>query len=292
VPRDVTYETKKGNVFEDAQYHYSWKKHKDSFNHFFSTIKENKSLGDYSPHYSNRELLSRTIKKSLYIVIPALLISFIFGVLKGIVDYCLSNNKIWSIPTHGTTWLFLSIPDFFVVIVIQILLMYLYNIGLLPHITLFGSENFENVILCIIYLSIYPLYYTARVTYSSLEEEEGKDYILTAYSKGLSFKKVVYIHMTRNAIIKVLQHLNTVSLFVLSNLFIIEKFTDYRGAGFYFMQVIYPGASFTVGQTKDLNNASLAISYTIIFTFIILIVHLVTQTCSYLISPYEQENEL
>ncbi|QCJ40654.1 ABC transporter permease subunit [Bacillus sp. S3] len=292
MPRDVTYETSTGNVFEDAGYHYSWTTHKDSFMNFFSYIKENKSLGDYRPGYPNSELLSRTLKKSLYIVLPALFLSYLFGVLKGMLDYRLSKYKIWSFPTRASTWLFLSIPDFFVVVGIQLSLMYLYGIGLLPHITLFGSENFENIILCIIYLSIYPFFYTAKMTYSSLEDEEGKDYIRTAYSKGVSFKKVVYIHIFRNAIIKILQHLNTISLFVLSNLFIIEKFTAYRGAGFYFMEAVYPGASFAVGQSMDLGNASLTISYTIIFTFIILIIHLISQTCNYLITPYDQEEEV
>ncbi len=291
MPRDVTYETSTGNVFEDAQYHYSWAKHKDSFITFFSYLEDNKSLGDYRPGYPNSELLSRTLKKSLAIVLPALILSFTFGVLKGMMDYRFSKYKLWSYPAKGATWLFLSIPDFFVVVGIQLLLMFLYSIGLLPHITLFGSDNFENVILGIIYLSIYPLIFTAKMTYTSLEEEEGKDYIRTAYSKGMSFKKVVYIHIFRNAIIKILQHLNTISLFVLSNLFIIEKFTAYRGAGFYFMEAVYPGASFVVGQSKDLGNAALAISYTVIFTLIILMVHLLSQTCNYFLTPYDPEED-
>ncbi|MFK9092694.1 ABC transporter permease subunit [Bacillus salipaludis] len=291
MPRDVSYETSTGNVFENAEYHYSWTKHKDSFVNFFSFIKENKSLGEYMPGYPNSELLSRTLKKSLSIALPALFLSFIFGVLKGMMDYHLSKFKLWNIPNKGATWLFLSIPDFFVVIGIQLLLMFLYSIGFLPHITLFGSESFENIILCIIFLSIYPLFYTAKITYTSLEDEEGKDYIRTAYSKGVSFKKVVNIHIFRNAIIKILQHLNTISLFVLSNLFIIEKFTAFRGAGYYFMEAVYPGASFAVGQNKDLGNASLAISYTVIFTFIILLVHLISQTYNYFLTPYDLEEE-
>ncbi|MED4206882.1 ABC transporter permease subunit [Neobacillus mesonae] len=291
MPRDVTFETTTGNVFTGVEYHYSFTKHKDSFIDFFAYIKDNKSLGEYMPHYPNSELLSRTMKKSLYIAIPALVLAFFLGVLKGILDYRLSKYKFWSAPSNGATWLFLSIPDFFVVVCIQIVLMYLYNIGLLPHITLFGSENFENIILCIIYLTIYPLFYIAKMTYTSLEDEEGKDYIRTAFSKGVPYKKVVYIHIFRNAIIKILQHLNTIALFVLSNLFIIEKFTDYRGAGFYFLKVVLPGTTFAVGQGRDLGNASLAISYTIIFTFIILLVHLISQICHYFLTPYDLQEE-
>lgn len=291
IPRDVEYKSTAAGVFQKATYNYSIEKHIASFNDLYSYIKENNSLGRYSDYYTVEDILVKTIKMSAKTVIPALILAFILGILKGILDQRLSLRK-WGIIGKGTTWILLSIPDFFLVVTLQVSLMFLFDLGLAPHIDLFGSDDKDNVMMAIIYLMIYPLFYMASITSSAIEEEAGKDYIRTARSKGIMENIIVYRHILANASVKIFRHLNTIVLYMLSNLFIIERFTDYRGAGYYFLKTVFQGSHFAVGSNQNLGLPSLAISYTLIFTAFILIIHIISQAAVYKLTPFELGDKL
>jgi oligopeptide transport system permease protein len=291
IPRDVEYESNDSGVFKGVTYTYSFEKHKNEFTGLYSYIKENKSLGNYSPDYTVEEILFKTLKRSAMTIIPALVLGYLLGVLKGIFDHRLSRYK-WGLFGKGSTWFFLSLPDFFIVITLQIILMNLYHMGLAPHIDLFGSDEIDNIFMQIIYLMIYPVFYMATITSSAIEEETGKDYIRTAKSKGVKEKTIVYRHILANTKVKILRHFNTVVLYMLSNLFIIERFTDYRGAGYFFLNTIYLGPIFAVGSDRNLGMPTLAISYTLIFTAFILIVHIISLAAVYKSTPYEIGDKL
>lgn len=291
IPRDVVYESTEAGVFKGATYTYSFEKHKNEFAGLYSYIMENKSLGNYSPDYTVEEILMKTLKRSAMTIIPALVLGFFLGILKGIFDFRLSFRK-WGFFGKGSTWFFLSLPDFFIVITLQIILMNLYYLGLAPHIDLFGSDEIDNVYMQIIYLMIYPVFYMATITSSAFEEETGKDYIRTAKSKGIKEKIIVYRHILANTRIKIFRHFHMIVLYMLSNLFIIERFTDYRGAGYFFLNTIYLGPIFAVGSDRNLGMPTLAIAYTLIFTAFILIVHIISLVAVYKSTPYELGDKL
>jgi oligopeptide transport system permease protein len=282
MPRDVTYDATEAGVFQDAHYVYSFEKHMQSFKDFFTFIKENKSLGNYNSYYTIEDILVESIPKSFIIVLLALLLGFIFGLLKGMLDYRLSISR-WTIFGKGSTWFFLSIPDFFIVISLQLGLMFLFDIGLFPYVDVFGSDKVDNFIMAIIYLMIYPLFYIAKVVSTCFEAEERKDYIRTARSKGISYNKILYLHVLWNCWITILTNLSTISLYMLSNLFIIEKFMGYKGAGYYFFSAVTPGAMVYVGGGRDLGLANMAIAFTLIFTLFILIVHIISHISIYIL---------
>ena len=291
IPRDVEYKSTDAGVFQGATYNYSFERHKASFIDLYTYIKENNSLGKYSDYYTVEGILLKTIKMSAKTVIPALILAFFLGILKGLLDHRLSQRK-WGFIGKGTTWFFLSIPDFFLVVTLQISLMFLFDLGLTPHIDLFGSDDKDNVMMVIIYLMIYPLFYMASITSSAIEEEVGKDYIRTARSKGLKENIIVFRHILANASVKIFRHLNTIVLYMLSNLFIIERFTDYRGAGYYFLKTVYQGSQFAVGSDQNLGLPSLAIAYTLVFTAFILVIHIISLAAVYKLTPFELGDKL
>jgi oligopeptide transport system permease protein len=291
MPRDVSYEATDAGVFQDAQYVYSFKKHMQSFKEFFVFVKENQSLGNYNSYYTIEEILAESIPKSFSIVILALLLGFILGLFKGMIDYRLSISR-WTIFGKGSTWFFLSIPDFFIVISLQLGLMFLYDLGLFPYVDVFGSDKPDNFIMAIIYLMIYPLFYIAKVVSASFEAEERKDYIRTAKSKGISYNKILYLHVLWNCWVTILTNLSTISLYMLSNLFIIEKFMGYKGAGYYFFSVVTPGAMVYVGGVRDLGLANMAIAFTLIFTLFILLVHIISHISIYLLDKNRMEESV
>jgi oligopeptide transport system permease protein len=291
LPRDVSYISTDAGEFVDIEYEYSLEKHKAQFVSFYTYIIENKSLGIFSHDYTVEEIIIKTVKRSAMTVIPALLLGYFLGILKGIFDHRMAIRK-WGVFGKGSTWFFLSLPDFFIVITLQIILMDLFNLGLAPHIDLFGSDDRDNVIMQIVYLTIYPLFYMAAITSSAIEEETGKDYIRTARSKGIREKIIVYRHILANARVKIIRHFNTMVLYLLSNLFIIEKFTDYRGAGYYFLNTVYLGPAFAVGSNRDLAMPAMAIAYTLIFTAFILMVHIISLVAVYKSTPYDLGDKL
>lgn len=120
--------------------------------------------------------------------------------------------------------------------------------GWIPHIKIYGSDSIDNYLICILFLSIYPFFYVANITYTSFKEEESNDYIRTAKSKGIHTFKILYIHILKNCMPTILSHTNTVILYILSNLFIVERLTDFRGAAFYFWESVRYSPMFAVGQ--------------------------------------------
>jgi oligopeptide transport system permease protein len=275
MPRDAEYKTTDAGVFLGAEYVYSFEKHIQAVSHIVNFVIENHSLGMYNDYYSINDILKMSITKSFSVVIPAIIFGFFLGLIKGIIDYKLSFSK-WNIFGRGTTWFFLSVPDFFVVISIQLGLMFLFDKGWFFYVDVFGSDKPDNFIMATIYLMIYPLFYIARIVSTAFEVEERKDYIRTAKAKGITYNKILYKHVLWNCWVTVLTNLSTITLYMLSNLFIIEKFMGFQGAGYYFFSSIFPSAMVFVGGTRDLGVVPLAIAFTLIFTFFILIVHIIS----------------
>jgi len=286
LPRTAEYQTGQGDVFVSAKYDYSLEKHLQQFKEFFHYIKENKGLGTVYNGHSLSEHIGRTFGKSLIITIPALLLGFFLGIAKGIFDYRVRNRK-GRLFGVSTTRFFLSIPDLFFIIVIQILLMELFEWGILPHIKVFGSDHLSVKILCILFLMIYPLFYIANITFFSIRDEQGMDYIRTALSKGTASFTVLYRHVLKNCYVKIVSHTNTITLYTLSNLFIVEFLTSYRGAAVYFYEAVKTPEFFGVGMEFTVQVFPAA-GYIILFTLIIFIANIISQIARGLLSPLER----
>ncbi|MDR4888078.1 ABC transporter permease subunit [Fredinandcohnia sp. QZ13] len=286
IPRDVIYETSKYGDIQKIVYDYSVAQHVGNIKEFFTFLQENHGLGFYSDGDSVESHVLTTSGRSLLLIIPAIFIGFFLGIIKGVIDYLLKNKKTG--VGSGMTWFMLSIPDLFFMIGLQLLLMFLYEIGLFPHIDLYGHEKLENVIVCILFLAMYPLFLIANITYTSLVEEETKDHIRTAKSKGISRFKTITLHMLKNALQKINVNSNTMTLYVLSNLFIVEFLTNYRGAAFYFYKAIAAPRRFVEGTSFHMNTNS-AVGFVFVFTIIILLSNLLFLWLSHLVSPKGKE---
>ena len=287
LPRTADYTAGPRGMFISAKYDYSAQVHVQQFKDFFKYIKDNKGLGTvYNGHSLNENIL-RTFKKSMLITIPALMIGLFLGIAKGVFDFRIRSRrgKLFGVRT---TRFFLSIPDLFLIISLQLLIMEGYEAGILPHIKVYGSEEPSVILLDIIFLAIYPLFYIANITYFSIRDEQGMDYIRTALSKGTSSFKVLYRHVLKNCYVKILSHTNTITLYTLSNLFIVEYLTNYRGAAFFFYETLTSPAMFRTGQQLEIGIYPAA-GYIILFTALIFISKVLSQIARGLISPIERQ---
>ncbi|RLQ93199.1 ABC transporter permease subunit [Falsibacillus albus] len=283
LPADTSYKTGRGHQFAGASYHYTLKKHVENVENFFAYIKDQKGLGRINGEETMWSYISERVVKSMLLVIPALLFGYLLGVAKGVFDFRMKHMRL-SFLGEGSTWLMLSLPDLFLIICIQLGLMFLYSKGLFFHVDLFGSDKMDNYVMGIIFLAIYPVFYIANVTNASLQDEQGQDYIRTAKAKGISSLRLLYVHIMKNSASRILAHANTITLYVLSNLFIVEKLTDFRGAAYYLFNALDRGANFYIGAQHGIDVVPAA-GYTIFFTLMIFGSNAISQVFKIMITP-------
>jgi microcin C transport system permease protein len=70
------------------------------------------------------------------------------------------------------------------------------------------------------------------LTKNSLMETLGQDYVRTAFAKGLSERRVVFVHALRNSLIPLVTGLGHVISLVLAGSFLIEKVFNIDGMGY------------------------------------------------------------
>ncbi|MFC7678727.1 ABC transporter permease subunit [Paenibacillus sp. GCM10028914] len=192
---------------------------------FLADVFLNHSLG-YSRYASETagEAVTRAMGNSLAVIGIALVIGFIFGTSKGIVDYKLSKTR-FNILGKWTTWLFHSMPDFFVLLIVQFFI-----IKHLPFIRFFAVDGWQSMILSAVLVSLYPIVFIANLTSASLEDQEGKLHLLFAKAKGLTNRMILFKHMLRKSMGTLLIQLPTLLVYILSNLLMVEFYRNYPGA--------------------------------------------------------------
>ncbi|TCZ75282.1 ABC transporter permease [Paenibacillus albiflavus] len=204
-----------------------WSQYVENITGFFRELFVNHSLG---PTRDSQITASQTIiqsmNNSIVIIIVALIFGIVFGTLKGILDFKLSNSK-FSILGNWTTWLIQSIPDFMLVLIVQWL-----TIRHLRWIPFFPHGDWSDFILPSILVSIYPIIYLARITSASLATQEGQLYIRVARAKGIKERVILFKHMLYNSMATILTHITPLFVYILSNLLIVEIFSNYPGAAY------------------------------------------------------------
>ncbi|SEJ74461.1 Binding-protein-dependent transport system inner membrane component [Bhargavaea ginsengi] len=286
IPMDTVFEEGRGGSFMGATYDYQIQNHVANIQSFFTYIYETGGLGTDEAGRPIMDQVTSVFLRSMLIFMPAILIGFFVGIAKGIFDFNVRKTQAKFIGQPATIG-FLSVPDIAIIIFIQLMVLLLQSYGLVE-IDLFGHDKIDNVLMNILYLSIYPVMFIANITFKTLETEQGLDYIRTARSKGTGELKILYRHMLKNGLPKILAYSNTMVLYTLSNLFIVEVFTEYRGAAFYMYHTLGSSTNFYVGALVSPNIIS-QIGYIFMFTLVILAFNIVSGVARSAISPLEDE---
>jgi len=167
-------------------------------------------VGDFgisaSQHKAVSEVLAQRVPITLYLSFFSFILSVPLGILLGIIAAVNRGKKIDGILTTFAN-VCSCLPQFF----LSVLFLYLFSIKLhaLPS---FGFtwpwvdfvKSFRQALMPILCLTIGGIASICRQTRSSMLEVIGQDYIRTARSKGLSQKKIIYIHAMKNALIPVI----------------------------------------------------------------------------------------
>jgi peptide/nickel transport system permease protein len=169
----------------------------------------------------DRYLYSMTIFAiSLFI---AVILSYLFMII-----FHVSPKKIKRIILSLST-LIESLPDAFIIISLQLLVILIYkktNI-LVAQIAVFEEDIYLLPIIC---LSIIPTFLLFKAIMFLLKEEESKLYIDLAKMKGLTSLRIFLVHTFRNVLYSLFYRSKIIFSFMLSNLFLIEVVFNMDGA--------------------------------------------------------------
>ncbi|WP_313803118.1 ABC transporter permease [Cytobacillus sp.] len=224
-------------------YSFSWKEYKDNIAQFLQFVWTEKSLGDTRyARVTVEDEIKRYFPNSLKLIIPAFFLSLFLGIWKGVFDYKNKLNRK-NIFGNGMTWLLQSIPDFFIVVCLQWLVIFIF-----PSLRLFSQLNWYGFIVPALLVSIYPMMYMARITSAALSDEEGQYYIQVAKAKGFPMKVVIKRHILRNGLKTILPHMTSLMVHTLSSLLIVEYLIGYEGMAYRLFTALDFNLSFNIGS--------------------------------------------
>jgi oligopeptide transport system permease protein len=230
----------------EMEYHFSWQEYKNNIVEYVQMVWKEKSLGDTRhERVSVGDEIRRFFPNSLKLILPAFFLSLLLGILKGLFDYKNKHNRK-NFLGNGLTWLLQSIPDFFIVICIQWLVIFIF-----PSLKLFSQSNWYGFITPAVLVSIYPMMYLARITSAALSNEDGQFYIQVAKAKGFTMSKVTNRHILRNSLKSIIPHMTSLMIHTLSSLLVVEYLIGYEGIAYRLFTAFGFTTSFNTGSFRS-----------------------------------------
>ncbi len=164
---------------------------------------------------------------SLIIFLTALCISIITGLLITYVTILLPQ-KLYNVVSRIIS-LLESLPDLFIIIVIQFSVIYYFNQTGTLLFPVAGSSQNNTYFLPIFSLALIPSFMIYRINLHLVNEEWKKPYIELAKSKGFNKSYIFFSHVIRNIVPSLFSHSKTIVLYLLSSMVIFEKLFNIYG---------------------------------------------------------------
>lgn len=169
------------------------------------------------------------MKYTIMIAFPAFVLSAIIGIGLGILSAYFRGKWVDNL-VNTIAVLFMAIPSF-------IFALYLIKLaGLIGLPIQFVSpgngtvrEQILSMIMPVTAMTLSSISVILYYTRNELVDVFKQDYIKTALGKGISFKKLIFVHALRNALIPILAALLPSFIGILSGSIIIEKFFNIPG---------------------------------------------------------------
>lgn len=202
------------------------------------TLDLGESLFEYRPV---SEIIGEKLGVALLFGITSVLVSYLVSVILGILKAIYKDGLLDRISTF-LTFVAFSIPE--MVVAITLITVFSVKLDWLPVIGL-HDDNFESFttwqylidlgkhfILPFTCYIIGQFAFLTELQKKSMLDELNKDYVRTAFAKGLSQKQVYFKHAFRNALIPIVTSLRSVLLLFLGGSLIIEMIFTIPGLGY------------------------------------------------------------
>ena len=179
------------------------------------------------------DILAPLFPVSLHLGLMALGLAIVVGGALGILAAINQNGPLDYLCTL-VAMLGVSLPNF--VIAILLITVFVLGLKLIPYTG--GWNQPSDWILPTVTLALGPLGVIARYTRSSMIDVIRSDYVRTAQAKGLPGRRVILVHVLRNALIPPLTILGPIIAAVLTGSPFVELIFRVPGMGRYFFESI------------------------------------------------------
>jgi peptide/nickel transport system permease protein len=241
----------------------------------YVTFLKNVLSGDPGNSFISGAKISDLIRdsgaKTLKLGFAALIITYALAIPLGVAAAWRRN----SLTDQGVRFLAvlgMGIPNFF----LAVLLIQLFALKL-KWLPVAGSEEIKSVILPAVVLAMESMAINMRLMRSSMLEELSKDYVRTLKAKGLTARRVVWVHGLRNALVPVIAFAGIVIPLILGYTLIVEVIFRFEGIGFQLVESI---------QTRDY---ALAQTLALLFTAVVIFSNFLADVGHQLIDPRVRE---
>ena len=173
--------------------------------------------------------------RSLMLLIPAVVLGSSAGVLLGLISGLRPGSR-WAGLASAVSFLGVLLPSF--LLSIFVLLFFVRYVTpafggirfvlIRPDVAVFDPRR---MIAPTMVLAVRPMALVAQITIGALQEVVNRDYIRTAYAKGLRPRTILLRHIVPNITLPVLTGINSSFFYSLSSLLVVEFLFIWRGIG-------------------------------------------------------------
>jgi oligopeptide transport system permease protein len=228
--------------------------------------------GDFGVSYSGQqvsEVLARTFPVTLRLAVMAIAIELILAVVIGTISG-LRKGKVFDNTSLVVALTFVGVPVF----VLAFLGQYFLAIQLGWFRATVGAQNgWFDLLLPAVVLGL-SLYATSmRLTRASVIDTLNQDWVRTAYSKGLSRRRVIPVHVLRNSLIPTITNTATNFGVLLVGATVTEGIFN------------VPGVGNTLYQATIRQEGPTVVSFVTVFVIVYVLVNLVVDLLYGLLDP-------
>jgi ABC-type dipeptide/oligopeptide/nickel transport system permease component len=183
--------------------------------------------------YKNRavhEIIGQAFPVSLHLGCMALAVAIVGGLVLGIAA-AVKQNTLVDYLCSLTAMLSVALPNF--VVAVFFILFFTFFLRLVPT---GGWDTPRQWVLPTLTLALGPMAIIARYTRSTMLDVIRADFVRTARAKGLRERRVVLVHVFKNALIPVLTILGPLCAAVGTGSFFVETIYRVPGLGRFFVE--------------------------------------------------------
>jgi oligopeptide transport system permease protein len=228
--------------------------------------------GDFGTSFSGQpvaDVLAATFPVTIRLALMAVVIEMLVGVGVGLVAG-LRKGKLFDNSSLVMSLLLISTPVFVIAFVAQF--VFAIKLGWAKP-TVSGGAGFAELILPAIVLATLGVAYIVRLTRSSVIDTASQDFVRTAYSKGLTSRRVTRVHILRNSLIPVVTYISIDFGILLVGATVTEGIFNVPGVGRTLYQAIIRGEGPTV------------VSFVTVMVLLYLVVNLLTDLLYAVLDP-------
>ncbi|MHB8312146.1 MAG: ABC transporter permease [Candidatus Dormibacteria bacterium] len=191
----------------------------------------------YKLNQSVDALLAANLPRTLALVGTAAILAVMIALPLGVYQ-AVRRNKPDDYALTGASFLFYSMPTFLLGLIM--ILLFTTVLGWFPANGPTGEvplwSQLSNMVLPIVTLCLVTIALFSRYMRSATLENLVQDYVRTAQSKGVSPRRVLFIHVLRNALLPIVTLIGLSLPGILSGALVTESLFNYPGIGYLFWQ--------------------------------------------------------